>query len=92
MREKMILRKRATPKIVTLPDGRTFTAQYERISRKNLPSNIRVKSVQTIGPRNRNHGILPVGDTNLLKNISGRKQVRFNPSAIALKRMRKKQT
>ena len=45
MREKIILRKIATPKIVMLPDGRTFTAQYERISRKNLPSNIRVKRV-----------------------------------------------
>ena len=91
MKEKIVLKKRSTPKIVTLPNGTTFTARYERISRKQLPSNIRVKKVQTVGLKNRNRGILSVGDTNLLRNISGRKKVRFNPSAIALKRMRKKQ-
>ena len=90
MKEKIVLKKRSTPKIVTLPNGTTFTARYERISRKQLPSN-RVKKVRTVGPRNRNRGILSVGDPNLLRDISGRKKVRFNPSAIVLKRMRKKQ-
>ena len=90
MKEKIVLKKRSTPKIVTLPNGTTFTARYERISRKQLPSN-RVKKVRTARPRNRNRGILSVGDPNLLRDISGRKKVRFNPSAIALKRMRKKQ-
>ena len=90
MKEKIVLKKRSTSKIVKLPNGTTFTARYERISRKQLPSN-RVKKVRTAGPRNRNRGILSVGDPNLLRDISGRKKVRFNPSAIALKRMRKKQ-
>ena len=31
MREKKVLRRRATPKILTLPNGTTFTAEYERI-------------------------------------------------------------
>ena len=64
-------------------------ARYERISRQQSPSNIRVKKVGTVGLRNRNRGILSVRDTNLLRNISGRKKVTFNPSAIALKRIRK---
>ena len=63
---------------------------YERISRKQLPSNIKVTKVQTVGPRNRNNGIISLNDANLLRNILGRKKVRFNPSAIALKRMKKK--
>ena len=74
MKEKIVLKKRSTPNIVTLPNGTTFTAKYERISRKQLPSNIKVKKVQKVGPRNRNRGILSVGDTNLLRNISGRKK------------------
>ena len=39
--------------------------------------------------RNRNRRILSVGDINLLRKISCRKKVRFNPSVIALKRMGK---
>ena len=34
----------------TLP-CQTFAARYERISRKNLPGNIRVTRTRTIGPR-----------------------------------------
>ena len=81
MKEKIVLKKRSTPKIVTLPNGTTFTATYERII-----FNSRVKKVRTVGLTNRNRGILSVGDTNLLRNISGRRIVRFNPPAIALKR------
>ena len=32
--------KRATPKRVTLPNGRTFLARYKRATREDLPSNI----------------------------------------------------
>ena len=32
--------KRDTPKRVTLPNGRTFVARYERVTRNNLPANI----------------------------------------------------
>lgn len=46
MRDKIVLRRRATPKVVTLPNGRTFTAKWERISRKQLPINIRVKKLE----------------------------------------------
>ena len=30
----VILRKRANPKVVNLPNGRSFTARWERISKK----------------------------------------------------------
>ena len=85
---KIVLKRRIIPKVVTLPRGTTFTSRYERISRKQLPSNIKVTKVQTIGLRNRNSRIISFNDANLLRNISGEKKVRFNPSAIALKRMK----
>ena len=51
MRKKIVLKRKTTPKVVTLTNGTTFTARYERISRKNLPTNIKVKKTRTIGPR-----------------------------------------
>ena len=54
MREKIVLRQRTTPKQVTLPNITTFTARYERITRKQLPINIHVKNARKIGPRNKN--------------------------------------
>ena len=35
--------KRETPKRVTLPNGRTFIARYERVTRDHLPANIRLE-------------------------------------------------
>ena len=51
MRQKILLRRRAVPLLVTLPNGTPFAARYERISRKKLPGNIRVSRTRTIGPR-----------------------------------------
>lgn len=45
MREKIILSRRTSSKIVTLPNGTTFTARYERIGRKALPMNIRERKM-----------------------------------------------
>lgn len=36
------MRKRDTLKKVTLPNGRTFYAKYERVARSNLSANIRM--------------------------------------------------
>ena len=55
--QTVILRKRAASKIVNLPNGRSFTSKWERISRKNLPINISVKRQRTIGPRKNNRMI-----------------------------------
>ena len=40
--QTIILKKRAAPKIVNLPNGRSFTSKWEIISRKNLPLNTKV--------------------------------------------------
>ena len=50
-RYKVLLRRKVTPKRVTLPNGRSFIARYERVSRKNLPSNVTIRRNRTIGPR-----------------------------------------
>ena len=34
-----VMRKLATPKRVTLPNGRTFLARYKRVPRSELPAN-----------------------------------------------------
>ena len=53
----IILRKRANSKTVNLPNGRSFVSKWRRISRKQLPINIRVNRVRTIGPRRNNRRI-----------------------------------
>ena len=42
-RGKKKKKKRAAPKVVNLPNGRSFMSKWERISRKQLPVNIRVE-------------------------------------------------
>ena len=53
MRQKILFGRRAVLKRVRMPDGTSFVARYERISRKRLPGNIRVTKIRTTGPRNR---------------------------------------
>ena len=53
----IILRKRAAPKVVNLPNGRSLTSKWERISRKQPPINIKVKKQRRIGPRRNNRMI-----------------------------------
>ena len=43
VKKTIILRKRAAPKVVNLPNGRSFTSKWEKISRKQSAVNIRVK-------------------------------------------------
>ena len=57
VKKTVILRKRANPKVVNLPNVRSFTSKWERISRKQLPINIRVNRHSTIGPRKNNRMI-----------------------------------
>ena len=49
------MEKLNVPKRVTLPNGRTFVARYKRISRDNLPLNIRMRRTyrQRAAPRGR---------------------------------------
>ena len=68
MREKIVLRRRTTPKVITLPNGTAFTARYQRISRKHLPINIHVKKKnRKIGERKRNKSKMGPGPTRLAK-------------------------
>ena len=48
-KQKMILRRRVTPQRVRLPNGQSFVARYETVSRKNLPRNITVRQTRRIG-------------------------------------------
>ena len=57
VKQKVILRKRAVPKVVNLPNGRSFTSRWERISRKQLPINTKVKKQRAICPRINNRMI-----------------------------------
>ena len=57
IKQTIILRKRAAPKVVNLPSGRSFPSKWERIRRKQLLINIRVKRQRTIGPRKNNRMI-----------------------------------
>ena len=47
--------KRETPKSLTLPNGRTFIARYERVTRNHLPANIHLRRPykQIAAPRGR---------------------------------------
>ena len=51
VRGKILLRRKVTPKRITLPDGSSFVARYERVSRKNLPRNVTINKARTIGRR-----------------------------------------
>ena len=71
-----MLRRRTTPKVVMLPNSTTFTARYQRISRKELPINIHVKKTRRIGLRNGSKSKMGPGLT-----IPARKRVRFRTSS-----------
>ena len=51
MRQKIVLGKQPVSLRVNLPNGTSFVARYEKISRKTLPGNISVSRTRTIGPR-----------------------------------------
>ena len=57
VKKHIILRKRAYPKQINLPNGRSFVSKWERISRKQLSINIKVTRNRTIGPRRNNRMI-----------------------------------
>ena len=57
VKKHIILRKRANPKTINLPNGRSFVSKWERISRKQLPLNIKVTRNRAIGPRRNNRQI-----------------------------------
>ena len=51
VQKNIILRKRANLKQINLPNGRSLISKWERISRKQLPINIKVTRNRTISHR-----------------------------------------
>ena len=79
MKQTIILKKRNTPKVVNLPNGRSFTSNWERISRKQLLINIKVQSQRKIGPRKSNRMIyLNLAAPGFRKRKRKRKQAILN--------------
>ena len=66
VKKHIILRKRSNPVRINLPDGRSFTSKWERISRKQLPINIKVT-------RNRNRVIYLNQAVPALKKIKNKR-------------------
>ena len=56
-RDRIIMMKRETPKVVTQLNGRTFVARYRHVTRAHLPGNIRLRCPyrQKAAPRGRRH-------------------------------------
>ena len=53
-RNNILLRTLPQPKLVKLPNGRTFYARYQRVNRQALyPTEVRIRrtNVRKIGPR-----------------------------------------
>ena len=84
VRDNVLLRRCAIPKKATLPDGRTFYVKYERVSRRNLPTNATVRRKRTIGPR-RQRRQTASGTTSSLLNIGLKDSSKFLNSAIGQK-------
>ena len=74
VKQTIILRKRAAPKVVNLPSGRSFPSKWDRIRRKQLLINIRVKRQRTIGPRKNNRMIYLNLAAPAFRKIKARKQ------------------
>ena len=79
-KENYVMRKLAVPKRVTLPNGRSFVARYERIKRSELPANICMQRTyrQRAAPRNRRRVVCGRGI------VSVAKKVLTNPAVRAL--------
>ena len=82
-KENYPMQKVDVPKRVTLPNGRTFYARYERIKRQDLPANIRMKKTykQRAAPRNRRRRRPPQQGQGI---VSTAKKVLKNPAIRAI--------
>ena len=67
---------------INLPNGRSFTSKCERISRKQLPINIRVARDRKIGPRKNNRMICFNMVRPALKRIKKRRKQERERAAL----------
>ena len=72
------MEKLNVPKRVTLPNGRTFVARYKRISRDDLPLNIRMRRTyrQRAAPRGRRRRQRGQGIFSFIKKVAKNPLVR----------------
>ena len=62
-KDNYVMMKRATPKRVTLPDGRTFVARCGRVTRSRLPPHIKTRRRYRGAPaRQRDRGMASYKD------------------------------
>ena len=83
------MEKLNVPKRVTLPNGRSFVARYKRISRDDLPLNIRMLRTyrQRAAPRGRRRQQRGQGIGSFFKKIAKKvKKIAKNPTVRALAR------
>ena len=73
VKQTVIFKKRPAPKVVNLPNGRSFTSKWKRISRKQLLINMKVKKQRTIGPRRNNNDLSKSSSSRIQKNKSEKK-------------------
>ena len=80
-KENYAMRKLAVPKRVTLPNGRSFVARYEKIKRSELPPNIRMRRTyrQRAAPRNSRRRV--VRGRGIVSTV---KKIISNPTVRAL--------
>ena len=80
-KENYAMRKLAVLKRVTLPNGRSFVARYERIKRSDLPPNIPMRRTyrQRAAPRNRRRRVVRGRGI-----VSAVKKIITNPTVRAL--------
>ena len=74
VKKHIVLRKRANPKVVNLPNGKSFVSKWERISRKYLPIDIKVTRNRTIGPRRNNRMVYLNQATPAFRKIKRRRR------------------
>ena len=53
MKQNVLVKRSVMPQRVCLLNDTSFIVKYERVSRKNLPSNMTIRQTKTTGPRNR---------------------------------------
>ena len=78
VKQTVILRKRAVPKVVNLPNGRSFTSRWEGISRKQFPIKVKVKKQWAIDPRRNNRMIYLNQAAPALRKIIRRRNETIN--------------
>ena len=83
VKKHIILRKRADPVQINLPNGRSFVSTWERISIKQLPINIKVTRNRTISTRQNNRRIYFNLARDAFRNIKKKEKLDNNLDKVS---------